>query len=210
MFLVISSALAQVSPQDPVQVFLTKVEEPVISYKGFQRLEGTWDGGKFGKLSGWIKASIQFSLEKGFSYQIIEQGGSSLIREKALEPFLKGQLNEKDATLSAFTESNYQITYDHNTINGLIILKLNPRRKENRLIDGWLFIHPDGNLAEVTWQAAKNISRMLRDEKMTRFYTHINGVRVPIKMYSTAVFGFHPSESTVEYYYTEINGQQIK
>ena len=31
-FLVISSALAQVSP-DPVQVFLNKVEEPVISYK---------------------------------------------------------------------------------------------------------------------------------------------------------------------------------
>jgi hypothetical protein len=191
---------------DPVAAFFTHSnnEEPVRSYTGSQHLTGIGLG-----QSGWIEAQTKLSLDGIFSYKILSEGGSSQIREKALKPFLEAERNQKKPEDSAFSGNNYDITLEGMDGGGLILLKLQPRRKATNLIDGFLFIHQDGDLVRVEGEPAKSPSIWIFGSKIFRYYNHLAGVRVPTKMVSTATFFFRPSSLTVEYNYTEINGRKV-
>ena len=209
LFVITSGAAQQVSP-DPVAAFFAKsvTEEPILSYKGSQHLEGTG----FGQ-SGWIEASTEFK-EGQFYYYITAQGGSSQVRTKALQRFLEAERNQNHPELSAFNGDNYNITLNDKVEGDLTLLNLEPRRKESNLLAGFLFVRKDGELIRVEGKPAKSPSLWTFNTKVVRYYSRVSGVRVVVKMVSTATVPCAPSCSSsslvVVYSYDEINGRKVK
>ena len=191
---------------DPVAAFFnhSALEEPVHSYIGSQRLEGTWSG-----LSGWIEASTEFS-NGIFSYKVVGEGGSTLVINKALKPILEEECQPRKPEMSAFSGNNYDISLDRLDGNDLTMLRLQPRRKDKDLIDGYVFIRQNGDLVRVEGSSAKSHSFWTFNEKVTRYYDHIAGARVPVRMVSSAVLFFKPSSLVLDYNYNKINGRKIK
>jgi len=191
---------------DSVAAFYTysHQEEPTRSYVGSQRLTGSG----FGQ-SGWILAKVELTEEGVFSYQILSEGGSSQIREKALKPFLEAERHQRKPEESAFSGNNYDITLKGADGDGLTVLRLQPRRKATNLVDGFLFVRQNGDLVRVEGAPAKKPSMWIFGEKLYRYYDHLAGVRVPVKMVTTATFLFKPSSLVVEYSYSEINRQKV-
>ncbi|MDR3519273.1 MAG: hypothetical protein P4L63_00035 [Candidatus Pacebacteria bacterium] len=206
LFIAIATTTSLAQASDPVTAFFAKsaTDEPVLSYKGSQRLEGTG----FGE-SGFIEVSVEFR-EGLFSYQITNEGGSSQVRSKALKPFLEAERNQKHPELSAFNGDNYNITLDDKTEGGLTLLNLEPRRKERALISGYLFVDINGDLIRVEGKPAKSPSFWTFNTKVIRYYSRISGVRVPTKMVSTATLVCAPSSLVVTYSYDELNGRKVK
>jgi len=189
----------------PTVTFLHRsaVEELAYSYKGSQRLEGTI----LGQL-GWIEAQTELSPSGVFFYKIVREGGSSRVRQRGLKPFLEAERNQSPK-LSAFTTENYEIN-SFGTDGDLLLLKIHPKRKATNLIEGFLFVRSDGDLVRVEGQLSKSPSPWMWGEKFFRYYGRVSGVRMPVKMVSTAIILFNPSTLVVEYRYDEVNGRQVQ
>lgn len=198
MFCVIFAFTAS-GADDIANSFLSRKEEPLLSYKGNQR----WEGQGFGT-SGWVEASTEFSQDKGFSYTVLSSGGESRIVKRVLIQFLEAE-KKADPTDVAFTKKNYDFeSYDQ---HGLTMLKITPKRPETGLLNGMMFLGEDGDLVRVEGRPAKSPSPLIRDEKVVREYGRIMGIRVPLSMQSTArIFKSHTS-LIVQYSYQEINGK---
>src|SRR5690349_4075221 len=58
--------------------FLTRADEPLVTYRGTRRLEGRNE--RF-NVSGWMDISAELTAD-GFRYRVINEGGSDLIRRR--------------------------------------------------------------------------------------------------------------------------------
>src|SRR5437763_829684 len=62
-----------------------------------------------GDRKGWIEARTEYSAGRGFSYEVISQGGSGYIRDRILRGVLEGErdmIARGDTRRSALAESN--------------------------------------------------------------------------------------------------------
>jgi hypothetical protein len=191
--------------------FLAPDQEPLVRYRAFRRLTASTRGGR---LQAAVEAWTTLDPVKGFSYQIVSEEGSSLIRRKVLIAALEAErmaIGSSDASGAALTHANYEflgITEDHDELTKVDV---RPRRKHVMLIDGSLFLNNDSaDLVRVEGELSQRPSFWTRRVRIVREYARVGGVHVPVSMRSTAdVLIVGASSFSMTYKYEEINGQKI-
>src|SRR6476469_2406377 len=89
--------------------FLSRADEPLVTYRGTRRLEGRND--RF-NVSGWMEIEVELT-EAGFHYRVINEGGSDLIRRRVFRSMLENEeqiFASGDVTRSSFTPTNYDLS----------------------------------------------------------------------------------------------------
>jgi hypothetical protein len=196
---------------DPVlHRFLTRADEPLLSYRGTRRLEGRNE--RF-NVSGWMEIATELTAG-GFHYRVIDEGGSDLIRKRVFRPMLENEeqvFASGDAARSSFTSINYELTPGDSVEPGLVKLFARPKRKDVTLIDGAVYItNSDADLVRVEGQLAKSPSFWTRRIEVVKQYARVAGLRVPVRIDSTAQIRFAgASTMTMTYHYEMINGINV-
>jgi hypothetical protein len=190
--------------------FLTRADEPLTTYRGTRRLEGHNE--RF-NVSGWMEIATELSAD-GFHYRVIDEGGSDLIRGRVFRSMLENEeqiLASGDASRSSFTTINYDLTAGDATEPGLVKVFARPKRKDVTLIDGAVYItDTDADLVRVEGRLAKSPSFWTRRVELVRHYARVGGLRVPVRVDSTAQIRFAgTSTMTMTYNYEMINGVTV-
>jgi hypothetical protein len=197
--------------QPALERFLARPDEPITEYRARRTLEG--HNPRF-KMDGAIEAITELSANGRFSYTIVSETGSDYIRDKVLRPILETEAKvfaSGDPSRSALTIDNYDIGGGELAEPGIVKLFAKPRRKEVSLIDGAVFItSADSDLVRVEGKMAKNPSFWTTRVNLVRRYDRIGGVRVPVRLDSTAQIRFAGESSlSMIYDYEMINGVEV-
>jgi hypothetical protein len=200
------------SPDDTVTRFLESGRPPLTAYRARRHLAATSRGGK---LTAQLDAWTTLSPSGAFSFEIIQESGSGLLRQRVLRAaLLEEQENHEDRRLgeSDFTPDNYEFLLDEkDPRDGLVRIGLAPRRKSQLLISGAAYVRrEDADLVTIQGVLSKRPSFWTRKVEMTRHYARITGVRVPIEVRLDAdVLLVGDSSFAMTYQYAAINGRQI-
>lgn len=189
--------------------YLSRTVRTPASYRARRHLEAA--NPRF-HLSAWLDAMTE--LRDGqFTYTEIAHGGSDLIYRRVLVAALEAErdLSTKDDHDAMSTNAeNYQLEGAPPGERGEPRIRLIPRRKDKRLIDGWLTLTPEADIVQVTGQLAKAPSFWTTAVTFTREYTQLDGVRVPRAVSSVAdVRLAGRSTFAMSYVFEEINGQPV-
>lgn len=206
-------ATAESSPAafEPVlHRFLSRADEPLVTYRGTRRLEGRNE--RF-NVSGWMAIATELTAD-GFHYRVIDEGGSDLIRGRVFRSMLENEeqiFASGDRARSSFTSINYDLTAGDAAEPGLVKLFARPKRKDVTLIDGAVFItDSDADLVRVEGRLAKSPSFWTRRVDVVKQYARVAGLRVPVRIDSTAQIRFvGTSTMTMTYDYEMINGVNV-
>jgi hypothetical protein len=213
----IATALVMAEPaptpsalEPAVHRFLTRADEPLVTYRGTRHLEGR---NERYNISGWMEIAAELTAG-GFHYRVIDEGGSDLIRRRVFRSMLENEeqiFANGDMARSAFTQTNYELTTGETSEAGLVKLFARPRRKDVTLIDGAVYItDTDADLVRVEGQLAKSPSFWTRRVDVVKQYARVGGLRVPIRVESTAQIRFAgTSTMTMTYDYEMINGVNV-
>jgi hypothetical protein len=194
-----------------VAAFLSRVEEPLTSYRARRRLEAT--NTRF-KKTGWVEALT--TLENGrFEYRILGEGGSSAVRGRVLHKALDAEaraIAKGDTARAALTHANYEFLDATPLPEGLVRLGVKPRRKDILLVNGALLVTADGaDLVEVQGVLAKSPSFWTTRVEVRRVYGRIASVRVPLLVESVAnVRIAGRSAFRMTYEYEQVNGRAVE
>jgi hypothetical protein len=192
--------------------FLSRPDEPLKQYRATRRLEGHNE--RF-DMHAVIEAVTELRPGGRFEYSIVSETGSDYIRDKVLRPILETEakvLSSGAASRSALTTENYEIGGGELAEPGLVKLFAKPRRKDVSLIDGAVFItSDDSDLVRIEGRMAKNPSFWTTRVNLVRHYDRLAGVRVPVRLDSTAQIRF-AGESTLSmvYDYESVNGLKLE
>lgn len=151
----------------------------------------------------------------GFRYTVLAEGGSGMVRNKALRGALdqeKRAWSEGQATRSWFTAANYVFADAGSDAEGLARVTVTPRRRDTLLVDGSIFLRPsDGALMRIEGALAKSPSFWTRRIMLVRHYGTINGVQLPVAVESTAQIRI-AGRSTfhMRYTYETVNGVPVE
>jgi hypothetical protein len=214
---VVAVAALQGTSQSPagqppiVQKFLTADGDTLTSYKAIRRLTASTRGGR---MRASLEARATLDPASGFSYEILSEEGSSLIRRKVLIGALEA---EREAVVSAesrgarLTPENYDFIGVSLASERLYRIDVRARRKHQMLIDGALFVDGESaDLVRMEGELAKRPSFWTRRVRVVREYARIEGFHVPVSMQSTAdVLIVGASNFSMTYTYLEINGHAV-
>ena len=198
--------------QPALERFLSRPDEPLMQYRAVRKLEG--HNPRF-NMQGTIEAITELLPGGRFEYVIVSETGSDYIRDKVLRPILETEakvLASGAASRSALTTENYDIGGGELAEPGLVKLFAKPRRKDVSLIDGAVYVTTDdSDLVRVEGRMAKNPSFWTTRVHLVRHYDRLGGIRVPIRLDSTAQIRF-AGESTLSmiYEYEMVNGVVLK
>src|SRR6185503_1181213 len=150
----------------------------------------------------------------GFHYRVIEESGSDLIRRRVFRSMLENEeqiFANGDSARSSITTTNYELTTAEASEAGLVKLFARPKRKDVTLIDGAVYItDADADLVRVEGRLAKSPSFWTRRVDVVKQYARVGGLRVPIRVESTAQIRFAGvSTMTMTYDYEMINGVDV-
>ena len=190
--------------------FLSRADEPLVTYRGTRRLEGRNE--RF-NVTGWMVIATELTAD-GFHYRVIDEGGSDLIRGRVFRSMLENEeeiFANGDAARSSFTPINYDLTPGDAAEPGLVKLFARPKRKDVTLIDGAVYItDSDADLVRVEGRLAKSPSFWTRRVDVVKQYARVAGLRVPVRVESTAQIRFAgTSTMTMTYDYEMINGVNV-
>jgi hypothetical protein len=191
--------------------FLARAAAPPVEYRALRHLEAQND--HFGA-SGWMDAWTEFDQARGFTFQVIGEGGSSYIRKHVLLAALEGEQRlwaSREPQRASVTLDNYSFQNGGSTTDGLEWLSVKPKRKDVLLVDGSIFVQPaDGELTRIEGRLSKAPSFWTRRVEIVRQYQRIGGVRVPVAIESVAhVLIAGRSTFRMTYEYETINGQRV-
>ena len=191
--------------------FLDRQTEPLTQFRAVRHLEAT--NQRF-KKHGWMDVRTELSSAGGFSFVVLDEGGSSYIRKKVLLPILEGEreiVSRGDVAHAALTTSNYEITSEEPVEPGLVRLTVKPLRNEITLVDGAVFVtDTDADLVRVEGRLARNPSFWTRRVDIVRRYGRVGGIRVPLAVESIAQIRIAGrSEMTMTYRYEMVNGEVV-
>ena len=190
--------------------FLARADEPLVGYRGTRHLEGR---NERHNVSAWMDIAAELTAD-GFHYTVLNEGGSDLIRKRVFRSMLEDEeqlFANGDLTRSSITPTNYDLSPAQASEPGLVKLFARPKRKDVTLIDGAIYItDTDADLVRVEGQLAKNPSFWTRRVDVVKQYARVGGLRVPIRVESTAQIRFAgTSTMTMTYEYEMINGVNV-
>ena len=166
-----------------VQRYLHRTVRTPKTYRATRRLEGA--NPRF-KKTGWIEAVTELSDDK-FTFTITSRGGSEMVQNRALIPVLEAERDlSKESNAFEITEANYRFTEAAPDGDHHARIRLDPKRKDKRLLDGFLVLTPDGDVIEINGKLSKSPSFWTSNVQVTRKYGHVDGIRVPISVTSAA------------------------
>ena len=210
VFMKAASAPPAEALEPVVHRFLSRADEPLTTYRGTRRLDGRNE--RF-HASAWMEIATELAAD-GFHYRVLREGGSDLIRGRVFRSMLQNEeqiFANGDAARSSITSSNYELTLAEASEPGLVKLFARPKRKDVTLIDGAVYItDSDADLVRVEGRLAKSPSFWTRRVDVVKEYTRIAGLRVPVRVESTAQIRFAgTSTMTMTYDYEMINGVDV-
>jgi len=160
---------------------------------------------------GWMEAWTELDA-RGFRYQIVSERGSNTVRNRVLRALLKREqelIAQGDYGRGELTDENYEFG-EETSGPGVRYILIKPKRKDSMLIDGRMVLSPEGDLLRVEGVLAKNPSFWTSQVNITRNYTRVDGVRVPISVESIAKVKFAGrSTLNVQYQYESVNGRPV-
>jgi hypothetical protein len=182
-------------------------ERRPVSYRAVRRLEAS--SAKL-KASGWVEALTEFEPASGLYVRVLAEGGSGRIRG-ALKGFLDAERKATQPGTSrktALTAENYAFQLRAQDANGLVAVRVIPRRGESALVDGTIFVTPeDSDLVRLEGRLAKSPSFWTRSVDLVRRYERRAGRLVPVEVQSFAdvrVVGV--TEFVMSYAYESVDG----
>lgn len=178
-------------------------------YRAFRRLEGGVTGSD---RRGWLEAWTEYQPGRGFTFEVIREGGSEYVRKKILRRMLttEQQLIAHGKRLRASLEStNYAFEDGGMADGGLRRILLMPVKKSDGLIKGSLLLEPESGLvAKIQGRLVKSPSFWVRDVDVAWKFAHVGGHVVPVEMTSTGrVRMFGRSNFRMVYDYASIDGR---
>jgi hypothetical protein len=192
-----------------LQRFLERPDEPLVRYEGRWRLAA--ENSRWG-LAGWLVTRVRLDPSSGFAYEVAEEGGSGRVRRHLRELLEKERRAHAtgQAARSSITADNYEFTPAGAAETGYR-LALRPRRKEDRLVDGFLVVRAaDAELLRLEGRLAKRPSLWTREVQIVREYGRRAGQRVPLAHFSTAsMILAGPSRLRIAFEYDSVNGVAV-
>jgi hypothetical protein len=189
--------------------FLATADTPPIAYRAIRYLSA-----QAGERKATLKAVTSFDPANGFSYEVLEESGSGIIRSRVLRAALEAEKSAKQAaqrSRAALTIENYEFEPAIDAGDGRQRIGIHPKRKEPMLIDGTVMVATaDADLLRVEGMLVKRPSFWTRRVDVVREYARIAGMRVPIAMTSTAdVLFVGKSTFEMRYEYESVNGKPV-
>jgi hypothetical protein len=181
------------------------------AYRAFRRMDAGIPGSS---KQGWMEAWTEFQPGRGFSFDVVNEGGHDYVRDKVLRNLLKNeqQLIARGQPLRAtFNANNYSFGDGGVTDEGLQRIMLTPARQSDGIVNGSLFVDPQaGSMVRLEGRLVKSPSFWVRDVDVTwkfaRFGEHI----LPVEMTSTGrVRMFGRSTFRMVYEYVSIDGRPV-
>ena len=177
-------------------------------YRALRRLEG---GLNDGDRRGWLEAWTQFQPGRGFTYEVVREGGSEYVRNKILRHMLETEqdLIAAGKRLRASLEAkNYEFEDGGMTDTGLQRIILKPVKKSDGLVNGSVYVDPEsGFVTKIYGRLVKSPSFWVRDIDVTWRFARVGGHIVPVEMTSTGrVRMFGRSNFRMTYDYVSIDG----
>lgn len=202
------------SPGDSalIERFLQSGQPELRSYAARRRLAAsTWGG----RMEAGLEAWTYLDPDGTFRFEIVQEEGSELIRKRVLRAALEAEQRsrqQRDMDQAALTRANYQFEVAEAAPDGLVAIRLVPRRKSRMLLDGTVLARPDsGDLVRVAGRLSDPPSWWTRQVDIVRRYARIQGVRVPVEMGSTADVRIAGASSfSMTYDYAMVNGHQVE
>ena len=178
-------------------------------YRAFRRLEG---GVANSDKQGWLEVWTEYQPGRGFSFEIVREGGSEYVRNKILRGMLakEQELIAAGKRLRASLESkNYVFEEGGITDAGLHRILMVPAKKSDGIVNGSLLLEPESGLvSQIQGRLVKSPSFWLRDVDVAWKFAHVGGHVVPIEMTSTGrVRMFGRSNFRMVYDYVSIDGR---
>lgn len=178
------------------------------AYRAFRRLEG---GIADSDKRGWLEAWTEYQPGRGFTYEVVGEGGSDYVRNKILRSMLateKDLLARGRRTRASLESKNYHFA-DGGITDGLQRILLKPAKKSEGIVNGSALIDPEtGLLTQLQGRLVKSPSFWLRDVDVTWTFIHANGRVLPVEMRSNGrVRLFGKSNFRMVYDYVSIDGQ---
>jgi hypothetical protein len=186
--------------------FLATADTPPIANSAIRHLSAH---------AGDRKASLKsFDAVTGFSYEILEETGSGIIRSRVLRAALEAEKSAKQGaqrTRAALTMANYEFDEAVDAGEGRHRIGIHPRRKEPMMIKGSIVLtSTDADLVRVQGVLVKRPSFWTRRVEIVRDYARIAGTRLPVSMTSTAdVLFVGKSTFEMRYEYESLDGKPV-
>ena len=149
-----------------------------------------------------------------FTYEILSEDGSGIIRTKVLRAALEAEQKAKaqaQTARAAVTTENYTFKTTGSPADGVERILIKPRRNEAMMIDGAILLNADdGDLLKIQGLLVKRPSFWTRRVEIERQYARISGQRVPVSMSSIAdVLFVGRSTFDMRYEYESIEGVPV-
>jgi hypothetical protein len=177
-------------------------------YRAFRRLEG---GLAEDDKRGWLEAWTEYRPGRGFTFEVVDEGGSEYVRNKVLRGMLSGEqdLIAAGKRLRASLESkNYEFADGGAIEPGLQRILLKPIKKSDGLVDGSLLLDKTGFVTRIQGRLVKSPSFWLRDVDVSWKFAHVGGHVVPVEMTSNGrVRMFGRSSFRMVYDYVSVDGR---
>lgn len=199
------------APATALERFLARADEPPVTYRALRHLEA--QNPNF-HLTAWMDVWTEFDHEKGLRYDVIAEGGSSLIRSRVLKAALDGERkmwSKGEPQKASFSRDNYEFQNGAATDDGLASVGVKPRRKDVLLVEGSIFVRrEDGDLVRIEGKLSRTPSFWTRRVDIVRRYQRIAGERMPVSIESVAhVLIAGRSTFKMMYEYETVKGQHV-
>jgi hypothetical protein len=140
-----------------------------------------------GAMNASLEAWTTLDPNGTFSFDVIRQEGSGLIRNRVLIAALETEQrtrNQGEMVQSDLILANYEFQVDSDARDdGLAMIRLLPRRKTPMLLNGMATVRrQDGDIIRIDGSPSRLPSWWTRQVNIVRRYQRIAGVRVPIEM----------------------------
>jgi hypothetical protein len=179
----------------------------LVSYQALRRLSVV---ARSGKMKASLTARTSLDPVNGFTYEVLDESGSGLLRSRVLHAALEAESEAKRRQKGAhgsLSVANYNFEVEDWTSDGLLRVAIHPKRKDSLLMEGSIFLTGEAaDLVRMEGLLVKRPSFWTRKVQIVRNYGRIHGVRVPMTMGSTADILFAgQSTFTMDYEYESIN-----
>jgi hypothetical protein len=180
-----------------------------VSLKAIRELRA---GTRSGKHEGWMQVETVTSPGTGFSWKVIDEGGSERTRNKVLRELLEAEAQavRTGSDEAALTSANYDFGPMTRTASDQLEVRLIPRREDPRLVEGTLTVSADGSPLLLQGRLAKSPSFWVKSVTVVKRFAKFDGVTLPATVESLAELKmFGQASFSMRYRYSEVNGRAV-
>jgi hypothetical protein len=164
---------------------------------------------------GWMVVKTTLSREGRFDFEVLEEGGSALVRRKALYAALTREqelINGGTPVHMPAVLAGYRCAVPQPQADGLLSVAIRPREPGRHLVNGTLLMEPhSGSVVRVEGQLARNPSFWVSQVQMDWTYRRIDDAVLPASVHARAKVKFvGPSTFDMTYRYISVDGRSAE